>query len=135
MTAERANLAGAPMSHIATLALVALALPLVGLAQQPGEPLLSSTGGALRPPADAVPKTPAKPGAEGTMAPTWETQRQARTYLLSIPAPRGQIVDRNGEPLAQTRVSYNLAVSFPTPLEMRDAEVGLFVQRQASLAQ
>lgn len=123
------------MSHIATLALVALALPLVGLAQQPGEPLLSSTGGALRPPADAVPKTPAKPGAEGTMAPTWETQRQARTYLLSIPAPRGQIVDRNGEPLAQTRVSYNLAVSFPTPLEMRDAEVGLFVQRQASLAQ
>ena len=31
--------------------------------------------------------------------PTWETQKQARTYLLHIPAPRGQITDRNGAPL------------------------------------
>ena len=33
--------------------------------------------------------------------PTWETQKQARTYLLRIPAPRGQITDRNGKPLAK----------------------------------
>src|SRR5437867_4072246 len=50
-------------------------------------------------------------------------------------APLGQIVDRHGEPLAQTRVSYNLAVSFPTPLQLRDQDVGPFVQRQASVAQ
>ena len=33
--------------------------------------------------------------------PTWETQKQARTFSLLIPAPRGQITDRNGLPLAQ----------------------------------
>ncbi len=30
--------------------------------------------------------------------PTWETQKQARTYQLAIPAPRGLITDRNGKP-------------------------------------
>jgi penicillin-binding protein 2 len=45
--------------------------------------------------------------------PTWETRKKARTFLLAIPAPRGQIVDRNGTPLAQSKVVYNLAVSFP----------------------
>ena len=48
--------------------------------------------------------------------PTWETQKQARTYLLNVPAPRGQITDRHGAPLAQTRVAFNLGLSFPTPL-------------------
>ncbi len=69
------------------------------------------------------------------MAPTWETQKQARTFLLGIPAPRGQIVDRNGLPLAQTRVSFNLAVSFPTPLTLAKHDVGPFVQQQAGIAQ
>ena len=49
--------------------------------------------------------------------PTWETQKQARTFQLGIPAPRGQITDRNGYPLAQSRLSYNLALQFPSPLE------------------
>src|SRR5581483_11546119 len=52
---------------------------------------------------------------ENTMTPSWETQKHARTYVLQIPAPRGQITDRNGLPLAQTRVSYNLAINFPMP--------------------
>src|SRR4029077_13233227 len=38
------------------------------------------------------------------------------------PAPRGQIADRNGLPLAQNKVSYNLAISFPTPLDFSDAK-------------
>ena len=37
--------------------------------------------------------------------PTWETQKQARTFQLGIPAPRGQITDRNGYPFAQNRLS------------------------------
>ncbi len=49
------------------------------------------------------------------IAPSWETQRQARTYSLGIPAPRGQITDSHGSPLAQTRVSYNVAMEFPAP--------------------
>jgi penicillin-binding protein 2 len=66
--------------------------------------------------------------------PTWETQKQARTFVLGIPAPRGQITDRNGKPLAQTRLSYNLAISFPTPLDWDDARVLSFARQQITLA-
>ncbi|MEI6034252.1 MAG: penicillin-binding transpeptidase domain-containing protein [Verrucomicrobiae bacterium] len=66
--------------------------------------------------------------------PTWETQRQARTYTLAIPAPRGQITDRNGLPLAQSRLSYNLAINFPTPLDWNDAKVLGFARQQITLA-
>jgi penicillin-binding protein 2 len=40
------------------------------------------------------------------------TQKNARTMTLSIPAPRGLILDRNGYPLAQTKVAYRLALDF-----------------------
>ncbi|MEI6071455.1 MAG: penicillin-binding transpeptidase domain-containing protein [Verrucomicrobiae bacterium] len=66
--------------------------------------------------------------------PTWETQRQARTYALEIPAPRGQITDRNGRPLAQSRLSYNLAINFPTPLDWNDVKVLSFARQQITLA-
>lgn len=39
--------------------------------------------------------------------------KNARVITLSIPAPRGQIVDREGEPFAQNRVSYQIALQFP----------------------
>ena len=70
----------------------------------------------------------AKPAAG--LAPSWETQKQARAYVLNIPAPRGQIVDRNGEPLAQTRVSQNLAIAFPTPLTFNDRQAIAFAEQQ-----
>jgi len=76
---------------------------------------------------------PALPAAAAP-APSWETQKHARTYVLAVPAPRGQIVDRNGAPLAQTRVSYNLAISFPTPLTFADPDVLAFAQRQVLTA-
>lgn len=62
--------------------------------------------------------------------PTWETQKKARTFSLLIPAPRGQITDRNGLPLAQNRVSYNLALIFPTPLDWTDEKIVSFARRQ-----
>ena len=40
------------------------------------------------------------------------TQKNARTMTLSIPAPRGLILDKNGEPLAQSKVVYYLALDF-----------------------
>src|SRR5215213_4494240 len=83
-------------------------------------------------PGAVAPRAPA-PGDVG-FTPTWETQKHARTYLLGIPAPRGQIVDRNGEPLAQTRVSFNLAVVFPTPLTFSEEQVISFVQQQVQTA-
>ncbi len=40
------------------------------------------------------------------------TRQDARTITLKIPAPRGLIVDRNGEPLAQNQVAYQVALQF-----------------------
>src|SRR5207237_4286998 len=61
--------------------------------------------------------------SEEAIIPTFETQKLARTYILDVPAPRGQITDRNGVPLDQNRLSYNLAINFPTPLDFSDAHV------------
>lgn len=47
------------------------------------------------------------------LAATLSTQKEARTMRLSIPAPRGLIVDRNGVALAQNRVVHYLALNFP----------------------
>lgn len=41
------------------------------------------------------------------------TRRDARTITLAIPAPRGLITDRDGAPLAQNRVVFQLALQFP----------------------
>jgi penicillin-binding protein 2 len=40
------------------------------------------------------------------------TRKDARALTLKIPAPRGQIVDRDGLPIAQTQVAYQVAVLF-----------------------
>ena len=40
------------------------------------------------------------------------TDGNARTMSLSIPAPRGLILDREGRPLAQTKMAYHLALDF-----------------------
>jgi hypothetical protein len=89
---------------------------------------INPASGAVAPPPVAVAPAPTsvaqttKPNPTDTgFAPTWETQKHARTYVLGIPAPRGQIVDRNGQPLAQTRVSYNLGITFPTPPTLTSA--------------
>jgi len=79
----------------------------------------------------AVPSTTTPPQTEEeTIVPTFETQKLARTYILDVPAPRGQITDRNGESLAQNRLSYNLAISFPTPLDFSDAQTLSFAREK-----
>ena len=72
---------------------------------------------------------------EETIIPTFETQKLARTYILDVPAPRGQIIDRNGQPLAQNRISYNLAITFPTPLDFSDAQVLSFAREKIAKAE
>ncbi len=74
------------------------------------------------------------PGIVENPRPTWETQKQAQTWQLAIPAPRGLITDRNGKPLAQSRSSYNLAISFPTPLDFSDDQALAFAKQQITLA-
>jgi penicillin-binding protein 2 len=71
---------------------------------------------------------------EETIVPTFETQKLARTYVLDIPAPRGQITDRNGLPLAQNKIAYNLAINFPTPLDFSDAQAISFAREKIDKA-
>ncbi|RFC44053.1 MAG: penicillin-binding protein 2 [Verrucomicrobia bacterium] len=67
-------------------------------------------GGLL--PADAPPNV--APPAPGPGFPVgFLTVKGARILNLSIPAPRGQIVDRNGVPLAQNVVVHYLGLNFP----------------------
>src|SRR5437867_1108735 len=72
--------------------------------------------------------SPSASPEEETIIPTFETQKLARTYILDIPAPRGQITDRNGAALAQNRLSYNLVINFPTPLDFSDAQAVSFAR-------
>jgi penicillin-binding protein 2 len=74
------------------------------------------------------------PATDLQIQPSWETQKLARTFVFTIPAPRGQIVDRQGVPLAQTRVSYNLAIQFPTPLEFNDAQATRYIAERTAAA-
>ncbi|MEY2480406.1 MAG: penicillin-binding protein 2 [Verrucomicrobiota bacterium] len=70
-----------------------------------------------------------------TIVPTFETQKLARTYILDVPAPRGQITDRNGAPLAQNKLSYNLAITFPTPLDFSDKQALEFAREKIKAAE
>src|SRR5437588_11858777 len=66
----------------------------------------NSTGQQMGPASSVAPSTapspePSPPAIDQEIVPTFETQKLARTYILDIPAPRGQITDRNGAPLAE----------------------------------
>lgn len=74
------------------------------------------------------------PAPEDEIAPTWETQKLARAYVLDIPAPRGLITDRHGVPLAQNKLSYNLALTFPTPLDFGESKVIEFARTRIASA-
>src|SRR5438874_13386541 len=74
--------------------------------------------------------SPSPASDDETIVPTFETQKLARTYILDIPAPRGQITDRTGLPLAQNKLSYNLGIGFPTPLDFTDAKALGFVREK-----
>ena len=73
---------------------------------------------------------PSPTAVDETIVPTYETQKLARTYILDIPAPRGQITDRNGKPLAQNRLSYSLVINYPTPLDFSDGELLKFAHEK-----
>jgi penicillin-binding protein 2 len=78
------------------------------------------------------------PEAEDKEAPkvasSWETQRDARTLLLVVPGPRGQLTDRYGAPLALNRVQYSIALNFPYLADDDDAKVLAFAQQKIELA-
>ncbi|MBV9128584.1 MAG: hypothetical protein JO117_10920 [Verrucomicrobia bacterium] len=138
---------------IATTAAIALCLsPVSGFAQQQGNsqpPRVAANNAAAagsnnnnsaalasvgQPP--GVGNAPLPNSIPDTIAPTWETQVDARTCYFEIPAPRGQIVDRNGLPLAQSRLGYHLDLSFPNQgKELSDSEVFAYVKTHLVTAQ
>ncbi len=86
--------------------LIALVLAGLASAQQLETVASTRTTTALRP----IPENPEAPKSanEGSIL----TRKDARTITLKIPAPRGQIVDRTGEPMAQNEVAYQVALQF-----------------------
>jgi penicillin-binding protein 2 len=62
---------------------------------------------------DINPNALSKPAPPTDLDASWKTQREARSLTLHVPAPRGQIVDRNGVPYAQCRVVNYLALVMP----------------------
>ena len=97
-------------------------------------------------PADTAPAAPAasdfrkvsldrKSELPETLEPTWDTRPNASTMYFQIPAPRGQITDRNGLPLAQSKLAYHLDLNFPPGDEMSDTQLVAYVKTQLVAAQ
>jgi len=55
---------------------------------------------------------PVIPAARGASEGAINNRKDARVITLKIPAPRGQIVDRNGEAFAQSRMAYQVGLQF-----------------------
>ncbi|MFN0079813.1 MAG: penicillin-binding transpeptidase domain-containing protein [Prosthecobacter sp.] len=70
---------------------------------------------------------PAEPVKQDLNA-SWQTQREARALTLSVPAPRGQIVDRHGVPFAQNRAANYLALVMPYMEGSSDAQITEFAK-------
>jgi penicillin-binding protein 2 len=72
--------------------------------------------GAFKPPPlrSAAKRDPAEGEKPATpIGAAWETRTEARTLILKVPAPRGQIVDRDGRPMAQNKIGKLLALMLP----------------------
>ena len=59
---------------------------------------------------------------------SWQTQKEARAMTLSVPAPRGQIVDRHGVPFAQNRSANYLALVMPYMDGASDVQITTFAR-------
>lgn len=70
---------------------------------------------------------PAEPVKQDLKA-SWQTQKEARALTLSVPAPRGQIVDRHGIPFAQNRAANYLALVMPYMDGASDAQITSFAK-------
>ena len=70
--------------------------------------------------------------ASAMMQSTWNTRQGVRSFNLKIPPPRGQIVDRNGLPLALNRICHYLALQLPGDGKLADAEVLAFAQKRVA---
>lgn len=80
-----------------------------------------------------------KRGGKQLQEASWRTNSEARAFILQIPAPRGMLLDRNGQPLATNEVRYLSAIQFPKLDDPSDENVLKFartrIQRVAGAVQ
>lgn len=87
--------------------------------------------GIAIPKLDEITKKPlSRPASDAAREAFATTRKNARTISVKIPAPRGQITDRLGEPLAQSEVAYQFAIRFGQ-FENQKPEYILAVGRKA----
>lgn len=93
-------------------------------------------GGEASPPPSKPRNFNFKPNlkANEILGSTLENQPDARTFVLTVPAPRGMILDRNGEPLAQTKIVYYAAINFPALKAATDAEILVYAHQRIAEA-
>lgn len=72
--------------------------------------------------------------AKDVIEASMSTNTEARTFTLTVPAPRGQIIDRNGYPLAQSRVAYYAAINFPQLKDASDQEIARYALERVNKA-
>jgi len=71
-------------------------------------PLLTAQDLASKEVVGSVPAPGGRTSSDGSI----QSRKDARTITLKIPAPRGQIVDREGRPFAQNEVAYQVALQY-----------------------
>lgn len=79
-------------------------------------------------------KTESKEAKKSASGASIFTDGNARTMSLSIPAPRGLVLDREGRPLAQTKMAYHLALDFTRFTELDSPEKAI-VWAQTKIAE
>lgn len=71
--------------------------------------------------------------ASALIGSAWETRPDARSLHLKVPAPRGQIVDRFGQPFAQNKIGFFLALQLPVGVGVKDEEVLMIAHERFAL--
>ena len=86
---------------------------------------------ATKPP---LPGSTHKAKEEPPLQGSTRTQADARTLYITLPAPRGMIVDRFGSPLAQNILAYYPAVQFPEGAPMKPADALVYAKQRILVA-
>jgi len=73
---------------------------------------------------------PEEPSLQASM----RTQADARTLYVTLPAPRGLIVDRNGQPLAQNILAYYPGIQFPEGPPLKPADALAYAKQRIAVA-
>ena len=79
---------------------------------------------------ELTPEIPQDLSKNTSIVASWQTQKDARTLLLTVPAARGQIVDRNGYCIANNKVGFYYAIQFPRWDNPADAEILAYARKR-----